>query len=222
MITFLDLYNKVSGQAWSMFDGEVESAEEFETSVTSSIQKALGNLWCSHKFSFTQKTMSFKTTIGCSNYLSPNGNIIKKNVKGQMVYAIRCEDNYLEYDEFCDEDNTEFGKPSHFCIKNDEIVLSPIPDKEYDISIEYNSIFCAKSKDGLEKAVLEEEDDYIDIPVKYERLFLNALLPYAMTYAIANETDENYSAYHKQYLAALELLLDKTEVVQVKRKYGWK
>ena len=61
MITLIDLYNEITGQAWSMFDGDVEAQDEFETSVTTSIQKALSSIWCSYKFPFRNKTQNFKT-----------------------------------------------------------------------------------------------------------------------------------------------------------------
>ena len=41
MIKYIDLYNDVTGQPWSMFDGDVESEDEFESTVKLSIQKAL-------------------------------------------------------------------------------------------------------------------------------------------------------------------------------------
>ena len=68
----------MTGQAWSMFDGEVEAMDEFESSVTTSIQKALNSLWCSYKFPFRNKTMKFKTRSGVNQYSTPNGNIAQK------------------------------------------------------------------------------------------------------------------------------------------------
>ena len=37
-LTLLDLYNNITGQAWSMFDSEVEDEDEFEQSVMTSIR----------------------------------------------------------------------------------------------------------------------------------------------------------------------------------------
>ncbi len=79
-ITFLDLYNEVTGQAWSMFDGEIEDQDEFETAVTLAIQKALAYVWCSYKFPFRERTLTFQTLNGKAEYDTPNGNIFQKTV----------------------------------------------------------------------------------------------------------------------------------------------
>ena len=34
-LTFLDIYNEVAGQAWSMYDGDAESIDEMESALKS-------------------------------------------------------------------------------------------------------------------------------------------------------------------------------------------
>lgn len=221
-IKLIDLYNEITGQAWSMFDGDVEAIDEFEKSVTTSIQKALGNLWNGYDFPFREKTLSFRTKVGKIAYQTPNGNIIRKTIKNKTVYMVKLGNKFLSYNPDCEIFDEESGEPEYFYLKNDEICLYPIPDSTYTITVDYNTIFAARSKTGMSKATLEAEDDYIDIPAKYERVFLNALLPFAMTYAIASETDENYSGYMKQYKDAYKILLNETKGINKEKIIGWK
>ena len=79
-LTFLDIYNEVAGQAWSMYDGDAESIDEMESALKSSINKALSEIWCSYPFPFRIKTLNISTSPNNSEYSTPNGNIIKKTV----------------------------------------------------------------------------------------------------------------------------------------------
>lgn len=221
-ITYLDLYNDMTGQAWSMFDGDVESIDEFEKSVTTSIQKALNNLWCSFDFPFREKTLTFKTKTGVAAYSTPNGNIVKKAVNGQQVHVVKIGNTFLEYEPDYETLEEASGQPDRFYLKNDKIYLYPTPDANYTVDIDYMTLYTAKAANGLSKATLENQTDYIDIPAKYEVLFKSALLPFAMTYAIASESDENYSGYMQQYKDAYKLLIKHTTGIKQDKIIGWK
>lgn len=222
MITLLSLYNEMTGQAWSMFDGDVESYDEFETSVTTSIQKALSYLWCSYKFPFRNKTQLIKTKNGVAIYATPNGNIAQKTIKRKKIYSIKLDKNYLEYEPDYETLEEKTGKPEKFYYKNDNLYLYPTPDDIYQIEIEYWSMFAACEEDGTSKANLENEADYIDIPEKYENLFKMALLPLAMMYAIASEADENYSGYKTQFDNAYKNLIEFARGIDIEKRIGWR
>lgn len=222
-IKYIDLYNDMTGQAWSMFDGEVEALDEFESSVTTSIQKALNDLWCSFKFPFRNKTENVKVRSGVIKYPTPNGNIAQKTVKRKKVYGIKIGKEYLSYEpDFETLEDVEPATPTKFYVKNDNIFLYPTPDKTYDMEIEYWTTFAACDEDGAEKATLEEENDYINVPEKYEHLFKAALLPLCMVYAIASDTDENSSGYREQYERAFKILCDYTRGIEIEKRIGWK
>ena len=222
MITFIDLYNDITGQAWSMFDGEIEAKDEFEVNVTTSIQKALSMLWNSYKFPFRYKTQVLKTRAGKNEYSSPNGVITTKVLKGDKVYCVKYNNTFLTYDTSCEIEEDKGGEPTSFYIKNDNIVLFPTPDDVYTIKLDYLSFYPACDSEGTEKATLQEEDDYLNISEKYEVLFKNTLMPLAMTYLIASEQDENYSAYWQQYKLALANLLEATQVIDYSKSIGWR
>lgn len=221
-ITFLDIYNKITGQAWSMFDSEVEDKDEFETTVTTSIQKALSALWCSYKFNFRDKKYTLKTVAGKAEYNKPRGNIIKKTIKGRKVYGIRLGKNFLSYEPDYEVLEDKQGEPQSFCILNDKICLYPTPDKVYELNVEYLTFEAACDEDGNTKFNLEEDTDYINIPEDYEDLFEKALMPLAMTYLIASDTDENFSQYRAQYEAAYKNLIDYCLGADIDKTIGWR
>lgn len=221
MITYLDLYNEMTGQAWSMFDGEVESIDDFESSVTTSIQKALNSLWCSHKFPFRNKTKKIYLKNGVEKYSIPNGNIIRKNIGKNSCYCVKIGKKYLEYDTGIVALEEKTGTPEKFCIANDKIILYPTPDNNYILDVDYWTIFSACDSNGNSKATLENEKDYIDIEEKYENLFKMALLPLCMMYAISSETDEYYSGYKKQYEDAYKNLIEYTRAIDTEKRIGW-
>ena len=222
MLKFIDLYNDITGQPWSMFDGDVEAADEFEKSVTTSIQKALNHLWNSYDFPFKEKTLHIKTKTGVAAYNTPAGDIIKKTVKGKVYYSVKCNNKFLHRMLDYETAEEQSGKPEYFYLKNEKIYLYPTPDDNYKIEVDYNSIFAAKTFNGISKATLENEDDYIDIPAKYEQLFKSALLPLAMKYLIASPSDENYPDYKQQYEDAYKILIKHTTGIDIDKTIGWR
>ena len=212
-LIFQDLYNKITGQAWSMFDGEVESKDEFETSVVTSIQKALAQLWFEYEFDFRKQTKTIRTKTGNSAYSLPDGQISRKSV------TLGNENlGYLSTTKGLDD---KIGKPEYFYINKNKLCLYPVPDDIYNIDIDYLSNMPACDKDGEEKSNLSEDTDYINIEEQYEDLFKNTLLPLSMMYLIASESDENYSAYAWQYETALKLLKKCITTIKTERVIGW-
>ena len=65
------------------------------------------------------------------------------------------------------------------------------------------------------------DEDAINIPEKYENIFKNALITKSMLYAIASETDENYSGYKEQYDKAYKILINYTSGLEKERKVYW-
>lgn len=221
-LTFLSIYNKITGQAWSMFDGDVEDKEEFETSVTTSIQKALSALWNSYKWDFREKTSTFTTRENKQDYSKPNGNIVKTVLNNESVYRVKCDGKFLKYDPDCESKEAENNTPEYFYFRGDNIYLFPIPDDNYKITIDYLDFNCACSEDGEEKANLEDDTDYINISEKYEDLFLNTLMPFAMMYLIAEQGNENYSDYKRQYDVAFKILTDFCMGAEIDKQIGWR
>ena len=220
-LTFLDIYNEVAGQAWSMYDGDVESIDEMESALKSSINKALSEIWCSYPFPFRIKTLNITTTQGNSEYSTPNGNIIKKTVSGSQVYSVRIGKNYLEYLDDYETLDDKKGTPTGFYIKNDTLILYPAPDDTYTVIIEYLTLAIGEDDFGDSVYTLKNDNDTINIPEKYENIFKNALITKSMLYAIASESDENYSGYKEQYDRAYKILINYTSGLKKEQRVYW-
>ena len=206
-LTFIDLYNECAGQPWSMFDAEAESQDDFETALKISINKAISYLWNFQPWKFKIQTMILKTRVGRESYGVPDGNIIKKTINGKQYFGVRYSGKNLEYADNFEELEAKEGEPEYFYIDGENIYVYPTPDDIYKIEIRYYLLPYGLNEDGENIYELTNETDYINIPEKYEVLFKNCLISLAMMYAIAEETDENYSGYKKQYEDALAILI---------------
>ena len=101
------------------------------------------------------------------------------------------------------------------------MVLYPTPDKEYTVEIEYQTLQMGKNADDEPIFELVNEDDVIDIPAKYETVFKNALITLSMVYGIADESDENYSSYHRQYRNAYKTLIRYSKGIDKENRITW-
>lgn len=168
-----------------MYDGDAESIDEMESALKSSINKALSEIWCSYAFPFRIKTYNITAREGINEYTTPNGNIVRKTVSGQQVYSVRIGTSYLEYLSDYETLEQKTGKPTGFYIFNENIYLYPTPDTSYNVTIEYLTLAIGKDDFGTPIYYLQNDEDSIDIPEKYENIFKNALITKSMLYAIA-------------------------------------
>lgn len=220
-LTYLDIYNEVAGQAWSMYDGEIDNVGEMESALKTSINKALSEIWCSYPFPFREKTLTITTSKGNNKYSTPNGNIIKKFVLGSQVYSIRIGKNYLEYLENFETLEDKEDRPTGFYIKNDTLILYPTPDNTYTVTVDYLTLAIGEDDFGDSVYSLKNDNDTINIPEKYENIFKNALITKSMLYAIASESDENYSGYKEQFDKAYKILISYTSGLNKEKRVYW-
>lgn len=223
-IKFIDFYNEVAEQAWSMYDADVTSKDEFESALRSSIQKALSELWLSYNFPFRLKTKRIITRENRNNYDLPDGKIFIKTINGKERYSVKCGKTFLEYlssYEELDLDEEQTGEPTSFYVKGDKLYLYPVPDDVYNIYIEYYTLAVGEDKNEDVIYTLSDEDDILDIPEKYEVLFKNALKTLSLAYSIADTTDENYAQYMIQYERAYKILIDYCTGLEEQKRVYW-
>ena len=206
-ITLLDLYNEAASQPWSMFDNDAESTDDFDPALLSSINKALVEIWCSYPFDFRIKKTIILTQKYYNKYTLPNGSIIRKSTDDGEQYAVMLNRKYLELIENPDLLDAECGKPIGFFIKNNSIAFYPVPNKMYRVNLEYAALAVGVDSDNQPIYALREDTDTINIPEKYEQLFINAVISKTMMYALASLSDENYSGFNIQYEKAYKLLI---------------
>lgn len=205
-INFLDLYNDVASQPWSMFDAGAEVVDDFEPALVSSINKAIINIWYSYPFPFRIKKHKILTMPNIASYELPSGNIINESSIEDNLFNITINGEHLNYvTEFSTK--KEKGLPTEFMIEEDKIILSPTPDKKYSLVIRYLTLSIGFDKDNNELFYLEKPTDYIDIPQKYESLFKNVILAKTQVDSIVSINDENYAGYRLQFDKAYKLLI---------------
>lgn len=205
-ITFLDLYNECAGQPWSMFDAEAESIEDLESALKISINKAISYLWNYQPWSFRIFKHLLKVKPGRNDYNLPNGTITRKVINGKEKYGVKYNEKSLDYIEDFDSLEPKTGEPEGFWIEGEKLYLYPTPIETKLLVIDYLLMPYGLNEDDEQIYKLTEEDDRINIPEKYEEAFKNCLISLAMMYAIADENDENYSGYKRQYEDALAVL----------------
>lgn len=220
-ITFLDLYNECAGQPWSMYDPDAESKEDLEQALKISINKALNDIWNLRPWSFRETDSTIKTKPNKSSYDMPNGVIEKRVINGNTRYGVIYGKKNLEYLPDYDYMEEKTGEPEYFYIQGEMLYIYPTPDNVYSIKLKYLLLPPALTEEDEEAYELNEEEDYINIPEKYETLFRNCLISLAMVYAIADDSDENHSGYMRQYENSLKTLMQYCNKKIVDRNIVW-
>ena len=220
-ITFLDLYNECAGQPWSMFDNDAESADDFESSMRISINKAVSYLWNYQPWNFRINTSKITTKANKAGYALPEGIIINKVINGENTYGVRYGKTYLTYASDYEILDEKEGEPEQFYIEGDTLYIYPTHNKAYTIKLKYLNQSYALDSDDNEIYELKEDSDYLNIPEKYETIFKNCVISLAMIYAIADESDENHSGYVKQYEDALAVLIDYCKNGTIDKNIVW-
>ncbi len=220
-ITLLDLYNEIASQPWSMFDNDAKATDDFDTSLLSAINKSLAEVWCSYLFEFRLKTKHLFIQPCLNSYSLPLGVIKQKETTNGIQYKIKLNGRYLEFIEDYDELPVKVGRPKGFYIKDEKISFYPRADKVYRVSVDYYTIAVGYDSNDNPIYRLDKADDYIDIPEKYEQLFINALISKVMMYALVDINDDNYTGFNIQYEKAYKALIRSMGIRKKPRKIGW-
>ena len=203
-LTLLDLYNTAATQEWAMYDNDAVSASEFEDSLVLALNKSILSIYTSFPFSFRERTHVILTIPKIQEYDLPAG-LIKKNNDGR--FSVKYNSVLLEYKENISEADNVTGIPNGFCLRNNKIVLNPIPQEKGLLTIDYYTLSIGENAAGEEIFSLKKEDDALTIPAYLEELMKEAVITRTMLNTIASESDENYSAYKKQAENAYKLLI---------------
>lgn len=220
-ITLLDLYNEIASQPWSMFDNDAKTDDDFDSSLISAINKSLVEIWCSYPFEFRLKTKLLFLQPNMSKYLLPIGTIKQKETTRGIEYKVKLNNKCLEFIEDASNLPYETGKPTSFYIEDDKICFYPIPDDVYNIKIDYYALSVGFDKEDEPVYKLKKSSDYIDVPTKYEQLFLNALISKVMMYALVDISDDNYTGYNIQFEKAYNALIKSLGIRKKTRKVNW-
>ena len=203
-LTLLDLYNTTASQEWAMYDNDAVSDAEFEESLVLALNKSILEIYTSYEFPFRDRTHLILTVPKIATYSAPNG-LIKSDRNGK--YLVRYNSNLLKFIENSTELEAEFGTPEYFYIKNNNLVLYPIPLEKGIVTVDYSTLAIGENENGEEIFSLKNDTDVLTVPAYLEELVKEAIITRTMLNTIASETDENYSAYAKQADRAYRLLI---------------
>lgn len=212
MKTFFDIIKDVSNLRWSIVDPEPESFAEVQRAVKLAVAQAHNFIWNLDDFPFKEKKDAIFIEANTNTVLAPKGNILRVFIDGakQELKPISSEDA-----DFLAKGN---GKPEYYWVEfTDEgavIKVYPTPKEKTTIVVRYISNMKAKNSAGELKYNLEEMDDVLNLPndKSIEDLYLHCLNLKSMVYLVADETDENYKPYEKEFLEAYKGLLKLTGV----------
>ncbi len=203
-LTLLDLYNTAASQEWAMYDNDAISDSEFEDSFVLAINKSIIEILASYDFPFRERTHLILTIPKMDAYDLPSG-LIKKDLNGK--YAVKYNSELLNFVENPLDLDSKMGIPDSFYIKNDKIVLYPIPQEKGLVTIDYMTLAIGENAEGEEIFALKKDSDILTVPVYLEELMKEAIITRTMLNTIASESDENYSAYLRQANKAYKLLI---------------
>ncbi len=203
-LTLLDLYNTAASQEWAMYDNDAISDSEFEDSFVLAINKSIIEILASYDFPFRERTHLILTIPKMDAYDLPSG-LIKKDLNGK--YAVKYNSELLNFVENPLDLDSKMGIPDSFYIKNDKIVLYPIPQEKGLVTIDYMTLAIGENAEGEEIFALKKDSDILSVPVYLEELMKEAIITRTMLNTIASESDENYSAYLRQANKAYKLLI---------------
>ena len=203
-LTLLDLYNTAASQEWAMYDNDAISDSEFEDSFVLAINKSIIEIIASYDLPFRERTHMIITIHKMDAYDLPSG-LIKKDLNGK--YAGNYNSELLNFVENPLDLDSKMGVPDSFYIKNDKIVLYPIPQVKGLVTIDYMTLAIGENAEGEEIFALKKDSDILTVPVYLEELMKEAIITRTMLNTIASESDENYSAYLRQANKAYKLLI---------------
>lgn len=203
-LTLLDLYNATASQEWAMYDNDAVSDSEFEDSLVLAINKSIIDILASYDFPFRERTHLILTIPKVDAYSMPQG-LIKQDIKGG--YQVKYNSKLLNFIDAPTNLEMKSGVPDSFYVKNNNIVLYPIPLEKGLVTIDYLTLAIGESAEGEEIYSLKKDSDVLCIPTHLEELMKEAVITRTMLNTIASESDENYSAYLKQADRAYKLLI---------------
>ena len=212
MKTFYDIIKDVSNLRWSIVDPEPESFAEVQKAVKLAIPQAHSYIWGLSDFPFKSKKQAINITKGQTSILAPHGQIKSLYIDGNKSYLTPIQVDDVDLLE------PKRGMPQYYWIEfTDEgatINLYPQPDAPMILVARYDTNQKAKDVNGELKANLKDMTDVLNLPQDetIEDLYLHCLYTKSMEYLIADNTDENYQPYQKEFDEAYRNLLNLTGI----------
>lgn len=208
MKNFNEIILDVSNLRWSIVDPEPSSFEDVQKAVKLAICQAHSYIWGLNDFSFKERKAIFSLNNGENTFLAPKGIIKQVWVKGGNEHLTEFENR--EEVDFLDD---IAGQPTHYWVEMSDlgpiVKLFPTPDKAMQVFVRYDTSMKVRTVDGNEKANFEMMDDVLNLPddAVLQDLYLHCLNIKSMVYLVADDADENYKPYQREFDEAYRSLL---------------
>ena len=219
MITAQDILTELGNRAWSGFNkDDMEFDKEDSLQAQAELNSAIRYLMALKDFPFKTSTIDLMVMKNMAEYSSVEGQIAK-------IYD---EDNknVLKFiGDSASYDKKATGTPTHFWIEYNNpdytIRLYPIPDKKYNMKVQYNTYLPVIGQDGSLKYKFTEPDDYINMPANLEYLFMDCLIMRTMQTNNKDQQDENYAPTIDEFNEAWRNFLRLCKPVRVDTRVVW-
>ena len=208
MRTFEQIVKDIANLKWSTVILE-DAFPDIEETVKLAVKQANSYLFGLEDFPFRIKKGA--QVVSANAFNAPNGNITEMWVEnsGKYLNKIETKDGDLL-------DASKKGMPEYYWVDFGDdgsiVHLYPTPDKAYNIVYRYTTNFKARDMSGKEKFNLENSTDVVNIPndPTIEDFYMHCLYTKSMVYLIADDNDENYQPYEREFLEAYKNLLSLT------------
>ncbi|MBR1648830.1 MAG: hypothetical protein IJ689_04450 [Alphaproteobacteria bacterium] len=205
MRNFEKIVKDVAHLKWSTVVLE-ESFAEVEENVKLAVKQANSYIFGLADFPFRIRKGGKR--VASASFAAPKGDIVEMWIEnaGWYLKKITPPDGDLL-------DTDRKGKPQVYWVDygdNGAVVhLWPAPDKEYNFMFRYVTDCKARDMSGNEKYNLENITDVVNLPDDpiLEDCYMHCLYTKAMVYLIADDGDENYRPYQREFEEAYGNLL---------------
>lgn len=207
MRNFGQIVRDVAGLKWSTVILE-ESFADMEDTVKLAVKQANSYIFGLRDFPFREKKAAVILKAGDNAFEAPAGTIKEIWVEnsGRYLKKIPPRDGDLL-------DERQMGQPlrcwADYGDNGAVIHVNPTPDTDVNLLYRYILLNKARDESGKEKPNLEDVTDVVNIPddSTLEDYYMHCLYTKSMVYLIADDRDENYQPYEKEFQEAYRNLL---------------
>lgn len=201
MVNFFDILKSVCVLAHEELPASFSSSVSPYPEIKQYINDILEEICSKFYWTFREREYSFNTVFGLKEYTLPAGitaaNILEKGVRVAQVSAPL---SFIFHSEL-DRVSSTSGKPFRYSVFADKLILDPVPDAVYSMTVKYLTVnFAYNSDKTAEKSKLELETDLTIVPDRFiKALEWGAYSLYRQNY----KPDSKYKLARDKYIEFL-------------------
>jgi len=202
-----DVMTLASQKAWSPFSSSQSTfGTPANATMLAEFNSGMAYLTNRSDFPFQKDTTKCSTQANESTCFLDVGVVEKIYIDGGTDYLERIEKNVFL-------DNQK-GEPKQYYLdySSNSLILHlyPIPDKSYDVNVEYQVSKFVADANSEAKDRFTVATDTLNIPEQLQNLYWECLILRAMQTGIKDNTDENYQPIKEEFGDLWRLFVQKT------------